>query len=213
MIRYKLRNGLSVRTRPEYDNNVVFTPTGQRYALTEDLRGGVYGAGYDVVGTLSAGIKISDLSSPSHLADAMTFAVDPAARVDLRQSVRDDISRIERRAIEEMTHPGKKAIKIMSELLNDVRNRNDAIRVSLPTGELPMSETNTNYDGFYTVDFYAGEEVCRMSDKQIFNAVQSLQAELKTVSKLGGKSKAVKAHQKRINKNINRMMSAVNSRY
>lgn len=221
---YILNNGMHA-TQVENTNCVLELSDGRKMYLTEDMRGGVLGKGFDV-----AEIKREDTmhfvdycdymgasSGKLHddMADAMTYAVDPSAKISLAEEhvglPEPDFAALQK----DLKTPGYvkmpvqpdfnvyKAIRIEQERTNHNLNS---------TGERPM-ELRNNADGFYTIDFFAGTEVGNMSDAQIFAAVQRLQAELKTVSKLGGKAKAVKAHTKRINKNINRLMSAVNSRY
>ena len=77
------------------------------------------------------------------------------------------------------------------------------------------SETQSEHkDGFYTIDYFSGKPVSQLSDRQVFQVVAELQDELKSLSKLNkSKSKAVKAHQKRINRNISKLMSELDSRH
>jgi hypothetical protein len=95
----------------------------------------------------------------------------------------------------------------------------DAFRYALlQQGETLMGSETTaptnSMDGFKTVDYYNGSAVSTLSDRDIFFIIQELQDEQKALRKLKkDKSKAVKAHQKRIQRNINKLMAVIDARH
>lgn len=185
---YILRNGLSAVA--QYDKrNHIRTENKTKLVLTDDLRGGVLGKEYDVVAIKEPQDNYFSDWIPENVVDPTFFD---------RGRLEPDFADAEEAA----------------------QYRDDALEAAMYTiqkGEIPMgSETpyENNRDGFKTVHYYNGQAVGNISDREIFFIIQELQAELKALKKLGkDKSKAVKAHNKRINRDINKLMTELDSRH
>ena len=66
---------------------------------------------------------------------------------------------------------------------------------------------------FTTVDYYNDQDVNTIDDTGVFHAVIELEAELKGLKKLNQKSKAVRFHQKRLRRDIKKLMQTVDGRH
>jgi len=204
--RYKHKNGKYSTVNTEnrsfisVDKSFVadYAEYGTKLMLTDDLRGGVLGEGWDVtlVRPEEMGIWI-----PPYKFLEMTGQEPEEELVDLRERLRKEPDFAD----------AEEAAQYRDDKLNA------AMHAFIQQGEITMgSETpyDNNRDGFKTVHYYNGQAVGNISDREIFFIIQELQAELKALKKLGkDKSKAVKAHNKRINRDINKLMTELDSRH